>query len=112
MLYKNFHHALHIHHSVDVIINITEIKDLEVQLSINCTEVQASRIQQFVVRVTSYDLISISHSQNISLPCPSDIIFTGLTPNTTFEISVVWFINQPHMHPVECVVETFMTTIG
>lgn len=92
-------------------INLTEITDLEVQLSIHCTEIQASKIQHFVVKVTSYDM-STSHSQNISLPCPSDILFTGLTPNTTFEISVVWFINEPHMHPVQCAVEEFTTSIG
>ena len=35
---------------------------------------------------------SMSHSENISLPCPKMINFTELTPNMTFHVAIVWYL--------------------
>ena len=72
----------------------------------NCTELLPSKFKDFAIKVTDSKSTS---SQNVSFPCLADLHFTNLIPNTTFNITVIWF---DLTLPTECNIEEFTTLPG
>ena len=94
---------MNVAHAVDIDISVTDITESSVQISVNCTELLPSNLRNFGIKLTT------NSSQNVSFPCLADLHFTNLTPNVTYNITVVWLDLSL---PTACVIEEFTTLSG
>ena len=90
-------------------ISITKITESSAQFRITCSDTPPSNVKGFAINLIPLDN-SKSYSKNISLSCPKMINFTELTPNTTFKVAVVWYLEIAL--PSECILEEFTTLSG
>ena len=101
----NSHYVIFLY-AVDIELSVSDITDSSVQISVNCTELIPSKFKDFAIKVTDDKSTS---SLNVSYPCLTDLHFTNLTPNTTFNITLEWLdLTQS----AECTIEEFTTLYG